>query len=225
MGLPFRDVCPARDGGVWAITRSGIHRFDGQVWTALFASQGLAEIENNPGRSGMSICEASDGSLWLGQVDGVMHVVDGEQRKYTVADGIPGGPINAVAEDIGGQIWVSSPLEGVAHFNGQRWRRVPGADEAHFNGVRRIFPAIDGTVWLASPIDGAIHTDGFAWVRYTVQEGLPSTQVWDVAQDAEGNLWFATSGGLGCYNPDGDAPETLLLAPPVQIAPYQNALF
>ena len=226
-GLGFRDVCPARDGGVWAIARSGVYRFDGQVWTALSTpqTQGLAQIGDNPDRSSISICEASDGSLWLGQVDGVMHVVDGERRKYTVADGIPGGPINAVAEDIGGQIWVSSLLEGVAHFNGQRWRRVPGADEAQFNGVLRIFPANDGTVWLASPIDGAIHTDGFAWVRYTVQEGLPSTQVWDVAQDAEGNLWFATSGGLGCYNPDGDAPETLLLAPPVQIAPYQNALF
>ena len=226
-GLGFRAVCPAQDGGVWAITRSGVQRFDGQVWTALSTphTQGLAQIESNPERSSISICEASDGSLWLGQVDGVMHVVDGERHKYTAADGIPGGPITVVAEDIGGQIWISSLLEGVAHFNGQRWRRVPGADQAQFNGVNRIFPANDGKVWLASPIDGAIHTDGFAWVRYTVQEGLPSTQVWDVAQDAEGNLWFATSGGLGCYNPDGDAPETLLLAPPVQIAPYQNALF
>ena len=226
MGLPFRDVCPAQDGGVWAIARSGgVHRFDGQVWTAFSTAEGLAQIGDNSDRSGISICEASDGSLWLGQVDGLVHMVDGERRKYTAADGIPDGPINAVAEDIGGQIWVSSPLEGVAHFNGQRWRRVPGADQAQFNGVNRIFPANDGTVWLASPIDGAIHTDGFAWVRYTVQEGLPSTQVWDVGQDAKGNLWFATSGGLGCYNPDGDAPETLLLAPPVQIAPYQNALF
>ncbi len=226
-GLGFQSVCPAQDGGVWAITRSGVHRFDGQVWTALSTpqTQGLAQIGDNPLRSGIWICEASDGSLWLGQVDGVMQVVDGEQRKYTVADGIPDGPITGVAEDIGGQIWISSPLEGVAHFNGQRWRRVPGTDQAQFNGVHRIFPANDGTVWLASPIDGAIHTDGFAWVRYTVQEGLPSTQVWDVGQDAKGNLWFATSGGLGCYNPDGDAPETLLLAPPVQIAPYQNALF
>ena len=227
IGLPFRDVCPAQDGGVWAIARSGVHRFDGQVWTALSTpqTQGLAQIGDNPVRSGIWICEASDGSLWLGQVDGVVQVVDGEQRKYTVADGIPDGPITGIAEDIGGQIWISSPLEGVAHFNGQRWRRVPGTDQAQFNGVHRIFPANDGTVWLASPIDGAIHTDGFAWVRYTVQEGLPSTQVWDVGQDAKGNLWFATSGGLGCYNPDGDAPETLLLAPPVQIAPYQNALF
>ncbi len=226
MGLGFRSVSPAQDGGVWAVARSGgSYRFDGQVWTALFASQGLAQIGDNRERSGISICEASDGSLWLGQMDGVMHVVDGEQRKYTAADGIPGGPITVIAEDIGGQIWISSPLEGVAHFNGQRWRRVPGADEAQFNGVNRIFPANDGKVWLASPIDGAIHTDGFAWVRYTVQEGLPSTQVWDVAQDADGQLWFATSDGLGCYDPDDDAPETLLLAPPVQIAPYQNALF
>ena len=225
LGLPFRDVCPAQDGGVWAIMRSGVHQFDGQAWTVLSTSQDLVQEAINPRGLGISICEASDGSLWLGRMDGVVHVVDGEQRKYTAADGIPGGPITAVAEDIGGRIWVSSPLEGVAYFNGQRWRRVPGGDQAQFNGIRRIFPANDGTVWLASWIDGAIRTDGLAWVRYTVQEGLLSTQVWDVAQDAEGNLWFATSDGLGCYNPDGDAPETLLLAPPVQIAPYQNALF
>ncbi len=226
MGLGFRSVSPAQDGGVWAVARSGgSYRFDGQVWTALSTAEGLAQIGDNRERSGISICEASDGSLWLGQMDGVMHVVDGEQRKYTAADGIPGGPITVIAEDIGGQIWISSPLEGVAYFNGQRWRRVPSADEAQFNGVNRIFPANDGKVWLASPIDGAIHTDGFAWVRYTVQEGLPSTQVWSVAQDADGQLWFATSEGLGCYDPDGDAPETRLLAPPVQIAPYQNALF
>ena len=222
-GTAFFAVCPARDGGVWVLVRSGIYRFDGQTWTIPSVVRDLAgeEVDLN----GISICEASDGALWIGQMDGVLHVADGEPRKYAVADGIPEGPINAVAEDIGGRIWISSPLEGVAHFNGQRWRRVPGADQAQFNGISRIFPADDGTVWLASSIDGAIHTDGFAWVRYTVQEGLPSTRVWDVRQDAEGHLWFATAEGLGHYRPDSDAPETLLLAPPVQIAPYQNALF
>ncbi len=233
MGLSFRAVCPAQNGGVWAMTRSGIYRFDGQfhstgsgqAWTIPSVAQGVAQMGVNARGPGISICEASDGALWIGQMDGVLHVVDGQQRKYTVADGIPGGPITAVAEDIGGRVWISSPLEGVAHFNGQRWRRVPGADQAQFNGVSRIFPANDGTVWLASPIDGAIRTDGFAWVRYTVREGLPSTQVWDVGQDAEGHLWFATAEGLGYYRPDDDAPETAFLAPPDQIAPYQSALF
>ena len=222
-GSPVRAVCPARDGGVWILARSGIYRFDGQTWTIPSAVRGLAQMEGNP--NGISICEASDGALWIGQMDGVLHVADGQPRKYTLDDGIPDGPINVIAEDIGGRVWISSPLEGVAHFNGQRWRRVPGADQAQFNGISRIFPADDGKVWLASSVDGAIHTDGFAWVRYTVQEGLPSTRVWDVGQDAKGHLWFATAGGLGYYRPDSDAPETLLLAPLTQIAPYQIALF
>ena len=220
VGLPFRAVCPAQDGGVWALTRSGLYLFDpsarsGQAAWTLVDSEGF----------GISICETSDGTLWLGQVDGVIRVVDGETQKFTASDGIPGGPISTVAEDIGGRIWVSSPLKGVAFFNGQRWRRVPDNDQPQFNGVSRIYPAHDGTVWLASPIDGAIHTDGFAWSRYTVREGLPSTHVWDVEQDAAGQLWFATANGLGCYQPDDAAPETHLLAPPVQIAPYQRALF
>ena len=82
MGLGFRSVSPAQDGGVWAVARSGgSYRFDGQVWTALSTAEGLAQIGDNRERSGISICEASDGSLWLGQMDGVMHVVDGEQAK------------------------------------------------------------------------------------------------------------------------------------------------
>ncbi|MDP6037293.1 MAG: two-component regulator propeller domain-containing protein, partial [Candidatus Latescibacteria bacterium] len=222
IGLPFRTVGPAQDGGVWGLTRSGIYRFD----PSADSEQGQAAWTLvDPDAFGISICETSDGTLWLGQIDGVIRVIDGKQQKFTASDGIPDGPISTIVEDIGGRIWVSSPLEGVAHFNGQRWRRIPGDDQPQFNGVNRIYPAHDGTVWLASPIDGAIHTDGFAWARYTVREGLPSTQVWDVGQDDAGQLWFATAEGLGCYRPDDAAPETHLLAPPVQIAPHQRAMF
>ena len=78
-----------------------------------------------------------------------------------------------------------------------------------------------GTVWLASQIEGAIHTDGKTWTRYGAKSGLPSSWVWDVTEDAEGNLWFATQGGLGCYRPDMSPPETELLNPPVKVAPLE----
>ncbi|MDA0708788.1 MAG: SpoIIE family protein phosphatase [bacterium] len=78
---------------------------------------------------------------------------------------------------------------------------------------------------MASTIDGAIHTDGSVWTRYTVRDGLPSSQVFDMCQDAEGRLWFSTGDGLACYSPDRDPPDTHLSYSPVKIAPNQIASF
>ena len=39
--------------------------------------------------------------------------------------------------------------------------------------------------------------------RLTSEEGLSNDQVWDVAQDIHGFMWFATSGGLNRYDGSG----------------------
>jgi serine phosphatase RsbU (regulator of sigma subunit) len=62
-------------------------------------------------------------------------------------------------------------------------------------------------------------------MRYTAQNGLPGGRVMDICQDSAGQFWFATDGGLGCYAPDRQGPDTFLEMPPLEIAPYQNVLF
>ena len=172
----------------------------------------------------LEICEARDGALWLGLREGVVRVSGGREQLFTAADGIPGGPARVIVESRSGEIWVSTPFEGVARYDRKVWSSVPEGDETTLSGVRRIFEAEDGTFWLASAGDGAIHTDGFTWTRYGAVSGLPSVQVWDIAQDAGGRLWFATAGGLARHVPDREAPETLILGAPEQVAPYQSVL-
>ena len=215
-GRGARQVSAAKKGGVWILSRSGIFRFGEKREEAL---EGV--------RMALAIYEGEDGALWVGGGDGVMRILNGERRIFTVADGLPEGPINSIVADGAGHVWVSSPFDGVAMFNSHQkvWERVPNNMETQFNGVRRIYPADDGTVWLASTIDGAIRTDGHVWTRYSVRDGLPSSQVWDVCQDAQGQLWFATREGLACYVPDKNPPETYLISSHKQIAPYQSAAF
>lgn len=210
----IRTLASAQKGGVWLVGRSEIFRFDGAL------QEHIEDV-----RMVLTLYEDAQGVLWVGGSDGVMRLVDGERFFYTVADGLPEGPVNSMIADHSGRIWVSTPFDGVAVLDGDTWTRVPGEMEAQFNGVRRIYPANDGTVWLASTIDGAIRTDGAVWTRYTVREGLLSSQVWDVCQDAEGRLWFATGDGLACYMPDQNPPETYLVSGHSQIAPHQSAVF
>lgn len=211
-----RSIAAAQKGGVWLVDRSGIYRFDGQ------RKEAIEDV-----RIALTIYEDRDGAVWIGGLEGVMRIFNGQRHIFTVADGMPEGRINSITSDRAGRIWVSSLLDGVAVFDAktQSWQRVPGNMEAQFNGVGRIYPADDGTVWMASEIDGAIRTDGTVWTRYTVREGLPSSRVFDVCQDALGQLWFATEDGLACYVPDQDPPETYLIAAQKQIAPHQSAAF
>ncbi|MBT5832637.1 MAG: SpoIIE family protein phosphatase, partial [Candidatus Latescibacteria bacterium] len=212
----MRSIAAAQKGGVWLVDRSGIYRFDGQK------RETIEDV-----RIALALYEDTDGAMWIGGLDGAMRILNGERHIFTVADGMPEGPINSIVADKAGRIWVSTRFDGVAVFDAkkQSWKRVPGNMEAQFNGVRRIYPADDGTVWMASSIDGAIRTDGTVWTRYTVREGLPSSQVSDVCQDALGQLWFATEDGLACYMPDQDPPETYLISAQKQIAPHQSAAF
>lgn len=176
-GGGLRTIAGAKKGGVWLVSRSGIFRYDGQH------RETIDDV-----RMALSLYEAQDGALWMGGIDGVLTILNGERRMFTSVDGLPEGPINSIAEDGMGRIWASTPFDGAAVFDGSGsvWDRVPGNRVAQFNGVRRIYSADDGTVWMASTIDGAIRTDGDVWTRYTVRDGLPSTHVWDVCQDALG---------------------------------------
>ena len=214
---PISSICPVRDGGLWLGTRAGAYRYDGVRWTP-HAIEGAGGV--------LAVREAEDGTMWFGVLDGVVREADGLQRHFTSADGLSEGPVVEIALDRrGGEVWVSSLLEEVARYTGERWEPVPGNRETTFNGIRRMYQADGGTFWLASFVDGVIHTDGTSWTRYSTRSGLPGNQVRDICQDAQGRFWFATDRGLACYDPDGSAPETTLISPPVQVAPYQSVLF
>ena len=155
--------------------------------------------------------------------DGVIGMTGGRAIRYGASDGLPEGAVIGINADVHGEPWVST-LGGVAHLADSMWVRVPESGETMFNRVLRLHGASDGSMWLASPLDGAIHTDGRMWTRYTLRHGLPGSQVWDVCEDEKGQLWFATDGGLGCYLPDAEPPETRLVAPPSQVAPRESVL-
>jgi len=204
----------AGNGGLWTGTLDGAFRYDAAAWSPV-----------DLGESGpvIAVHEVMAGDVWFGMRGGLVRLAGEERSRYDTSDGLPEGPVIGIGSNVHGEPWVST-LGGVAHFDGTAWRTVPESGETMFNRVLRFHADSDGTMWLASPLDGAIHTDGMAWTRYTLRNGLPGSQVWDICEDANGQLWFATDGGLGCYLPDVEPPETILIAPPSQIAPFESVL-
>ena len=47
---------------------------------------------------------------------------------------------------------------------------------------------------------GAVEYDGKTFTNFTMQQGLSANTIFDIYEDANENLWFATYNGVFCYN-------------------------
>ncbi|MBM4130781.1 hypothetical protein FJ250_07100 [bacterium] len=66
--------------------------------------------------------------------------------------------------------------------------------------VRRIHQDHRGHLWFGTNGDGVIRYDGAALTAFGPREGFSGEAVRGIAEDADGNVWFATDRGLTKYD-------------------------
>jgi len=107
---------------------------------------------------------------------------------------------------------VSLPVDGAVASSGA----FPPTVELRFPmSIRRLFSLRASSLLAACVVlVGVLSTDRTAWAQrrpldsYSLEEGLPQSQVWDGLQDERGYLWFALLGG-GITRFDGHSFTTL----------------
>ena len=77
----------------------------------------------------------------------------------------------------------------------QTWERVRGLSA---DVVYTMFLDRDGFLWLGTT-DGAFRYDGYQFQQFTIQDGLIDNDVFQMAQDSVGRIWFMTNKGWPCY--------------------------
>lgn len=121
-------------------------------------------------------------------------------RSWTVEDGLPGNAITDVMQDRTGYIYFGT-YGGLVRFNGREFSVYNKDADPKYNFVsaRAIYQSSDGAVWVGSNDEGLfrIVVDSDEEVlSFTTDNGLPNNSVRSVAEDKQGNIWVATSGGL-----------------------------
>ena len=156
--------------------------------------------------------------LWVGfRGRGVFVFADGRWQAFGGTAQLIGNPVQAIAEDSAGGIWIATHppfdrvsrthvLSGVHRYDGQSWTHFrppprdsgstrresrPGLAAVTANNVRVLS---DGRVAIATNGGLSIYNDGAfnSFVRSRVG-GLPSNFVADVVEDPDGRLWMAHS--------------------------------
>ena len=146
------------DNNIWVGTYSGISKFDGvSSWTN-FDSANSGLLDNTV----LSVFEDPSGNLWFGSKNGVSRF-DGVSGwvTYTTADGIAPGPVNVIALDSSGNIWlgheaINASSIWVSKFDAQAvWSKY----DIYYNAVGNVSVSdvtVDssGTVWFATTGQG-----------------------------------------------------------------------
>jgi len=216
-GLPENHVFTVAEdsqGDLWFGTHSrGVARYDGKTFAVFTRADGL------PPGSIQSIAVARDGNLWFTTSEGGVCRYDGETfHGYTAADGLTENRARTVLEDRDGRLWFSA-LDGVIRYHSARdgsrqdvdqriagppftYIPIPGlADEP----VDIMFQDRGGILWLGTTRGSIVRCEnrmnGHLTTTILATPGEIGHGVNDIAQDAEGNIWFAAQpGGISRYD-------------------------
>ena len=185
------DFAAAADGRHFTACVEGIweRRSTGESWREIAAV-----------RSSQRLLLDREGALWYGDDAGLARRSADRVETLPVAVGLGDTRTRAFYEDDSGELWIGTFSRGLARLRRGAVTAVGAPEGVAITGTTAVVGRSDGSLWLGSNDDGvALWVPGAGVVRRWLEaDGLPSDQVWAIAQDRQrlDHAWFGTSRGL-----------------------------
>lgn len=184
---------PAAGGGVW------IGALEGVFYCSSPSATACRRIDDLPDNAVEAIWEKAVNDVWFGtRGGGVIHYRSDGAQTHTVTHGLPSPWVHALWGDDRGDLWVGTQ-EGACRLS----LANPGAgcralDPLRGLSINGFFPGPDDSVWAATSVGmWRFHGDRLLeTIRTTSETALRSDDVRVMTQDAEGQIWLGTTGGL-----------------------------
>jgi signal transduction histidine kinase len=184
-------VLAARDGSIWFGTRDGLNRWnDGKI--TIYRKQGSGLPDDNVD----SLSQDNHGRIWVSTHRGVAYLENG--RFISVA-AVPGGVVESIAGDTGGNLWIGDQKQGLFHLmEGKVVDRIPWAKMGRKDFASALLSdPLQGGLWIGFYQGGvAYFRDGQVRASYASVNGFGEGRVTSLELDGDGTLWAATAGGL-----------------------------
>ncbi len=179
----------ATAGSAWALEPGKpLTQFPSRTWQA---ENGL------PQNSILSLVQTADGYLWGGTYEGLVRF-DGV--RFTVFDpentpALPDRFIWSLARGQDGTLWIGTG-SGLAGMREGSFFRVTPPQGITLRNLRRLLPTRDGSLWITTAGHGLLRLSQGHFQVWRAGDGIGSDHVDALAEDAAGNLWVASQGGL-----------------------------
>jgi signal transduction histidine kinase/ligand-binding sensor domain-containing protein len=207
---PAGALADTRSGGLLVATRQGIRQLgrDGLEPYPLPAIPDSSRFR--------SLLVDRDGALWIGTIDGLVHVHHGRADTFTRRDGLLDAVILRLFEDREGNVWVAT-TEGLERFRALAVSR-DGVEQGLSGNVASV-TSHGGHVWVATG-DGLRRSNAGRWsvvrgkkgldesgvaaspasdpgVGAFIVTGLPDTSGASLFEDSAARLWIAAPNAVG----------------------------
>jgi ligand-binding sensor domain-containing protein len=158
------------------------------AWTR---AQGLPQDSVN------AVLQTRDGYLWLGTQEGLVRF-DGVKFTLFNKSNIPAfkhKDVFALAESPDGSLWVGT-FGGLVQWKAGEFTAHPTGQNRERDVTTSLAVGIDGSIWAGTQQGGLNWLRGGRFEFLSSDTGLASNGVDQVAVDATGAVWVATTGGL-----------------------------
>jgi PAS domain S-box-containing protein len=193
---------------------SGLDRFDER--SGQFKHYRHKPGDPNSLLSDNILCVYQDrsGKLWVGQVDGLSRF-DPETEKFDNYRNDPAKPaslgignVSAIYQDRSGTLWFGTWMGTLSRFDDKTNTfvnlRADSSDPHKLSGgrIHAIHEDQAGTLWLGTT-DGLYryNRENETFTHYTVNQGLPSSEIQCILGDRSGRLWLGTKKGISRFDP------------------------
>ncbi len=187
-------LCVDRRGTVWAGTEEGsVFRYENGKFLMVWR---LAEPGWN--QRIYVIYEDRRGQMWFGTGMGLFRWQAGEAHRCN-ARGFDAGIVRVLAEDASGRLWAGlsggAPVR-LASIEGDEL--VPRGNRQGLAGyeVFGLCGAADGSLWVGTVGGGLWHWRENECSQLSLAEGLPEERIYQMQEDAAGNLWLCSPSGI-----------------------------
>lgn len=117
-------------------------------------------------------------------------------------EGLVQPTIYSILQTRNGFLWLGTQ-DRLIRFDGIRFHEFAESNDPQFEHslIRSLFEDRAGNLWIGSLGSGVarLAPDGTV-TRFTTRQGLPSNDVFCIASDTQGHIWFCTNGGLAQWD-------------------------
>jgi len=175
----------SRDGSLRIGTNGGgLARFrDGKLDEVVTLAQGL------PSDVVTAICEARDGTVWVGTSGGVARVANGRATlAFDDRNGLGSRSVLSMVESPDGTLWIGTRGGGLHSVRGGHMQRYTTADGLASDFIYSLMPDRDGSLLIGT---GA-GLSRMVGTKITSEPKVPVDQVTHILRDSDGTLWIGT---------------------------------
>lgn len=163
--------------------------------------QSYSLLKKNESVQVNKIFQDASGLLWIGTHKGLFRFNGKTFRHYTKADSLPDINVTAIGQDSAGRIWTGFD-NGALGFIGEDNKFVLFTPEEGSTSatVSDILFDSNGVLWFSTRNDGLYYYEKNRLYRLDEDNGMPDLFIYDLLEDASGNIWAGTDGGIARCN-------------------------